>query len=505
MPPAGGGATKHVVAQTPPKLACLKFIPEKRMAMRIALLILFAFGICTSLLADDQQIFTEKPQVAPTVENPSTPTPSAPDAGPKPSWIWGDSNDRNYVLKTMFMGGSKAARLKASADNKMTIYVNGQRVASSDNWQTPVEVDVQKHLQPGENTLLAEVQNEGGPAGFVLKLTLTMPDGSQRYIVSDEQWQAAEKTESDTWVAARKLHVLGEEPWGDVFSAKASTGSQLFTVLPGFQVEHLFSVPKEELGSWVSITFDGKGRLIASDQGDKGLCRITPPAIGSDEPTKVERLDVKISSAQGMVYAFDSLYVSTNGFSGGNGLYRVKDTDGDDQFDLVEKLKDIRGGGEHGPHAVLAGPDGKSLFYLAGNFTRPPFGPAEPNPNHRSRADQLGRRPASCRGNGTPAALRSACWRRAAGQPKPIPTARCGTSSATVIAIPTTWPSTPTASCSSTTPTWNGTWALPGIARRACCTPLAAANSAGAAAPASGPHTTSIACPRSSMSARVRR
>ncbi|HET6881346.1 MAG TPA: c-type cytochrome [Pirellulales bacterium] len=357
------------------------------MATRIALLLLFAFSICASLLADDHQIFTEKPQVAPTAENPTTPTPSAPDAGPKPSWIWGGSNDRNYVLMTTFMGGSKVARLKASADNKMTLYLNGHRVASSDNWQTPVEVDVQKHLQPGENTLLAEVQNEGGPAGFVLKLSLAMPDGSQRYIVSDEQWQAAEKRDSDTWVAARKLHVLGEEPWGDVFSGRASAGSQLFTVLPGFQVEHLFSVPKEELGSWVSITFDGKGRLIASDQGDKGLCRITPPAIGSDGPTKVERLDVKISSAQGMVYAFDSLYVSTNGFSGGNGLYRVKDTDGDDQFDLVEKLKDIRGGGEHGPHAVLLGPDGKSLFYLAGNFTKPPLDPAgPPDPNHRSRA-----------------------------------------------------------------------------------------------------------------------
>jgi putative heme-binding domain-containing protein len=354
--------------------------------MRYALFLIYACSICTAALADDQKVFTEQPQVAHTVNHPVT-TLSAPDVGPKPSWIWGENSDRNYVLRTKFTGGSKDARLKASADNKMTLYLNGRRVAAGDTWQSPVEVDVQKYLQPGENVLLAEVQNEGGPAGFVLKLTLAMPDGSQRYVVSDEKWQAAEKKDSDTWVAARLLHVLGEGPWGDVFSSKASADSQLFTLLPGFQVEHLFTVPKEELGSWVSITFDNKGRLVASDQGDKGLCRITPPRIGSDEPTRVERLDAKISSAQGMVYAFDSLYVSANGFSGGNGLYRVKDTDGDDQFDLVEKLKDIRGGGEHGPHAVLEGPDGKSLFYLSGNFTRPPFEPADrPDPNHRSRA-----------------------------------------------------------------------------------------------------------------------
>lgn len=170
-------------------------------------------------------------------------------------------------------------------------------------------------------------------------------------------------------------------------SGSDATDGPLFDALPGFQIEHLFTVPKDQLGSWVSITFDNQGRLIASDQGDKGLCRVIPPPIGSSEPTKVERLHTRISSAQGMLYAFDSLYVSANGFSGGNGLYRLKDTDGDDQFDKVEKLKEIRGGGEHGPHAVLLGPDGKSLYYLAGNFTRPPFEPNDPpSPNNRSRA-----------------------------------------------------------------------------------------------------------------------
>ncbi|HWB09245.1 MAG TPA: c-type cytochrome [Pirellulales bacterium] len=167
----------------------------------------------------------------------------------------------------------------------------------------------------------------------------------------------------------------------------AATGEGGFDLLPGFQVEHLFTVPKDQLGSWVSITFDDKGRLIASDQGDKGLCRITLPAPGSAEPTRVERLEAKISSAQGMLYAFGSLYVSTNGFSGGNGLYRVKDTNGDDHFDQVDKLKEVGGGGEHGPHALLLGPDGKSIYYLCGNFTPPPFKPSDPpNPNHRSRA-----------------------------------------------------------------------------------------------------------------------
>lgn len=73
-----------------------------------------------------------------------------------------------------------------------------------------------------------------------------------------------------------------------------------------------------------------------------------------------------------MLWAFDSLYVVCNG-GPGSGLYRCRDTDGDDQFDKVEKLKDIPGGGEHGPHAIRLSPDGKSLFVAAGNHTKLPF------------------------------------------------------------------------------------------------------------------------------------
>lgn len=145
-----------------------------------------------------------------------------------------------------------------------------------------------------------------------------------------------------------------------------------FVLQPGFQVEKLFTVPKETLGSWVAITFDDKGRLIASDQGGLGLCRITPAPIGGKTPTKVEKLDVKISSAQGLLYAFGSLYLSVNG-GPGSGLYRAKDTNGDDQFDEVVKLKDIAGGGEHGPHGLRLSPDGKSIYMIGGNHTKVPF------------------------------------------------------------------------------------------------------------------------------------
>ncbi|QJW89287.1 c-type cytochrome [Spirosoma taeanense] len=154
-------------------------------------------------------------------------------------------------------------------------------------------------------------------------------------------------------------------------------------LLPGFKAEHLYSPSENQQGSWVSMTFDDKGRMIASDQYG-ALFRLTIPAIssGSTKPT-VEKLTIGKESgvgmgyAQGLLYAFNSLYVMVNNrpsqqFPKPSGLYRLQDTDGDDQFDKVSLLRELKGEGEHGPHSVVLSPDKKSLYVVAGNHTDVP-------------------------------------------------------------------------------------------------------------------------------------
>ncbi len=168
--------------------------------------------------------------------------------------------------------------------------------------------------------------------------------------------------------------VVTQKPEIQPANVRGETGNpkvDAFNVLPGFQVERIYHVPKERFGSWVNITTDPKGRLICSDQERKGLFRITPPKIGSTEPTKIEHLDVKITAAQGLLFAFDSLYVSVNG-GPGSGLYRIPYDTSTDQFGEPKKLKAIRGGGEHGPHALRLTPDGKGILLVSGNHTLPP-------------------------------------------------------------------------------------------------------------------------------------
>jgi putative heme-binding domain-containing protein len=159
----------------------------------------------------------------------------------------------------------------------------------------------------------------------------------------------------------------------------------------GFHAEHLYSPKEEGQGSWVAMTFDNKGRIIASDQYGN-LYRVTVPAVGFDtasEKVKVEKLPIKLADdtslakieigfAHGLLYAFNSLYITVNdegendSVTRRSGLYRLQDTNNDDVYDKLTLLKTLEGEGEHGPHSPVLSPDKKSLYLIAGNFTKLP-------------------------------------------------------------------------------------------------------------------------------------
>jgi len=147
----------------------------------------------------------------------------------------------------------------------------------------------------------------------------------------------------------------------------------VITLPDGFEARLLYTPSNHEQGSWVSITNDNKGRLITSDQYGS-LYRVTVPTDGGN--VLVEEIPVEIGSAQGLLWAFDGLYVSVNSredsVTMGSGVYKITDTTGDDQLDQVELLISLNGNGEHGPHALILGPEGKQIYLIAGNHTTLP-------------------------------------------------------------------------------------------------------------------------------------
>ncbi len=306
-------------------------------------------------------------------------------------WIWdqkpgtpGASSNVPRFLRREFELASKpaAAEIHITVDNQYILYVNGNKVGSSDDWMDVESYDVAKLLNKGTNAIAIEAKNADGVAAAICWLKLTDANKKVAVIGTDASWRVSlskedgwEKTDhNDTaWAKVAVLGGAGIGPWNISETAGGKPSNKVpvtpeVTAPEGFVVESVFTVPASTMGSWASLTIDSQGRLIGSDEGSKGLYRITLPEIGSDAEAKVEKISVNLGGAQGLLWAFDSLYVHADG----KGLYRVIDSDGDDMVDSAKLIISTTGGGGHGQHGITLAPDGKSLYIAGGNHSNLP-------------------------------------------------------------------------------------------------------------------------------------
>ena len=211
------------------------------------------------------------------------------------SWIWADgpnSKSAANLRKSFEVAGPlKEAVLLITCDNGAKVFLDGELVVTNPDWSEPSKVNLTRKLKAGRHELRAECKNEGDVAGFVARLTLKDNDGKQTVIESDGSWEASLPGKSD-WKPAKVLAKYGSQPWGDALAGAAAPGKpavppviapDAIQVLPGFRSELIYAVPKSQQGSWVSMTVDPKGRLVACDQGG-GLYRLTLAAPGSSAP-----------------------------------------------------------------------------------------------------------------------------------------------------------------------------------------------------------------------------
>jgi putative heme-binding domain-containing protein len=325
---------------------------------------------------------------------------------PVPEWIWFQKStaaETRFLRKTFTLADTATkAELTATADDSLEVFLNGESVLKASDWHQGVTADVTAKVRKGTNALAIRSRNgDASAAGAVARLSLTTPMGPLT-IVTDASWKGAvaearnwTRAEFDdaTWGKVSSLGKLGINPWGNPFATTAkaapaekrlATPAESLTTLPGFRVELLRSAEPGE-GSWVAMTADPKGRLIVSPQGKEPMLRVTLDAAG--RIAQLERIELPVSGAMGLLHAFDALYVNGNGPDGYH-LYRLTDSDGDDKFDKVQLLRKWQGGtGEHGAHGIVRGPD-DHLYVVCGNFVGVPedISPASP---HRNYADDL--------------------------------------------------------------------------------------------------------------------
>jgi len=324
---------------------------------------------------------------APTLNrNQNRPQGGLKNGGAQPQWVWngnGKENETVHLIKDFTLPeGIQSATLVATGDDGIKVFWDEKATLDHQGWNTLGRTELEKNsalLKAGKHTLRIEAKNGKSAAGALLKVLLRQGKGNDLAIVTDASWKAIEAPDKREGAkAATVLGNVGVGPWSSVTPqtvAKAIASGRppvdaAVAVKPrkDFQVELLYKVPREDQGSWVNLCADPKGRLIVSDQYGS-LFRLTVPPIGTKEGIKVEKIPAAIGEAQGLLWAFNALYVVVN--KGGkyeSGLYKVTSKNNDDVLDTVELLRPIKaGGGEHGPHAVLLAPDGKDLFVVCGN------------------------------------------------------------------------------------------------------------------------------------------
>jgi putative heme-binding domain-containing protein len=339
---------------------------------------------------------------------------------PALQWIWFDEGNplvdapaaaryfrRSFDLDPPKTGDITSAALEITADNRFIVWLNGTRVGQGDSWSELYRFNVHKLLRNGKNVLAVQAINEGGPAGLVVRLRWTPKGKRPQQVVSDGSWKTVKSAplgwykldfDDGKWSKARVLGAYGRVgPWGAGGGSPGAPPQRKFTVPEGYKVELAVKVPEDRRPfSLVNMTFDARGRLLVSQEGGPILLCTKPDDKGVLQ--EVRDYCKLVKNCHGMCWVNDSLYLVGDGPKG-TGLYRCRDTKRRDVIDDATLIHRFDGGmGEHGPHAVIHGPDNK-LYVVIGNHAWARIGPKQaPNPEKLANNSPLRRWPTGGQG-----------------------------------------------------------------------------------------------------------
>ena len=207
-------------------------------------------------------------------------------------WIWssdgktthGAGEKRTFRKQFMLPKGFGQAGAVVTCDNGFKLYINGKKIASGDNWETPVPVRL-NGLVAGKNELLVVVENLGSgpnPAGLIMEAKISEEGSASTaetpllLLATDSTWEWTEKMpndkgkfakEPDDWQPA--VLVAAQEIWAGV--------------LPKLQAE---------LGrSTVVLTSMVRASLLKSDPMMRALGRPNRDQIVSMRPNELTTLE----------------------------------------------------------------------------------------------------------------------------------------------------------------------------------------------------------------------
>ncbi len=309
----------------------------------------------------------------------ATCVPARADVGAEAQWLWGSRfprADQTARLQAEFELDRPAERMeiRGLADDRATLRINDRDVGEIIGTKRFTVIEKRERFESGPYRVLIEANNVAGSAGVWLQLDFIDANGGRQRFVTDSSWRVNSKDKDGSWTSltpAVSLGLLGVAPWwrpvgklDDYDQWKRASGvgkaddAARIQVVSGFEVELLRSSQMGE-GSWISLTFDGIGRLFVGREGS-GILRMN---LSNEKEIKVETINDSLQECRGLLWAFDSLYANANN---SKGLYRLRDTNGDDSLDEVTLLRATGGGVGHGRNALALGPD-NLIYVIHGN------------------------------------------------------------------------------------------------------------------------------------------
>jgi two-component sensor histidine kinase len=149
------------------------------------------------------------------------------------SWIWGavtrDRQTCRFWKSFVIPDGAPIvrARLRITADNEYTLYLDGHELGRDAEWRHLYEYDITALLSPGRHFLAVDAYNSSREAGMILGMQIGLADGRVVKVKSDSSWVVGaddvpgwedmanwqKMSEPPSWPAATIIAPCGSGPW----------------------------------------------------------------------------------------------------------------------------------------------------------------------------------------------------------------------------------------------------------------------------------------------------
>ena len=142
------------------------------------------------------------------------------------------------------------AQLRITADDRCTVWLNGEEVGTDGSWQTLREFDdIAEKFRPGRNVLAVRAENlksdvPANPAGLAAGLAIECATGDRVDVRTGEDWRVSQDEaegwqqpdfDDAAWSNAKTVAPFGGGPWGEVGATPADA----------YAVPYAMGIPRE--------------------------------------------------------------------------------------------------------------------------------------------------------------------------------------------------------------------------------------------------------------------